>query len=261
VQWARQAFAAPLDRSRLVLSFEDHFAHGPDPKIWSDPEAPDSVAGRSIKENKELELYVDPQMRGTGPAALNLKSVTASDQGLEISARRIPADALPYTWGYKYMSGRLNSRASLAQTYGYFEARAKVPSGDGLWPAFWMLPARGGWPPEIDIFEVLGRDPSVVYHSIHTGVWSKPNHFTHKYQTDDLSKDYHTYGVWWDRDVIRFYLDDTFVTQYDTPRQLNQPCYLIINLAVGGWGGPPDPAADQLGVMKVAWVKAYHFAR
>lgn len=257
----RGVFAEPLDRSHLVLDFEDKFTTGPDSRIWSDVDAPAEKVERSIPSNHELELYVDPLMRGTAPKPLGLNAITYGPEGLEITARRIPAAALPYTWGYTIMSGHLLTRRSLAQTYGYYEARVQVPAGNGLWPAFWMLPARGGWPPEIDIFEILGRDPRTVYHSIHTGSLNAPVHLTTKYQTDDLSKGYHTYGVWWDAKTIRYYLDDQRVREYPTPPQLNQPCFLILNLAVGGWGGDPDPNADILGVMKVAWVRAYRFQR
>ncbi len=75
----------------------------------------------------------------------------------------------------------INTYGTFSQTYGYFEIDAKVPSGQGLWPAFWMLPQSGNWPPEIDVLELLGHDPSTYYVGAH---WSGADG-SHKYDTTE----------------------------------------------------------------------------
>lgn len=72
-----------------------------------------------------------------------------------------------------YRSGLITTQNLFTQRHGYFEMRAKLPAGRGLWPAFWLLPAGGGWPPEIDVMEVLGHEPDTLHTSVH---WTQGGH-------------------------------------------------------------------------------------
>jgi beta-glucanase (GH16 family) len=169
----------------------------------------------------------------------------------------MPANAaktLPHDMVRRYLSGALNTYP-FSQTYGYFEITARVPSGDGLWPAFWLLPVDQAWPPEIDIAEILGGDSRTAYFSLHSldlaWVHAEPHSYNNSTTTDsssnagDLSQQFHRYAVDWQPDFITFYLDDAIVGRHATPRDMNKPFYLIVNLAVGGPGSWPGPISRQ----------------
>jgi beta-glucanase (GH16 family) len=152
-----------------------------------------------------------------------------------------------------------------SQKYGYFEMRAKLPPGEGVWPAFWLIGVERQGPnpkatAEIDIVEYYGRDPGAYSSSVH--VWPidksiKKFTQTEKTQVEPgaLSQDFHLYGASVDPDKIRFYLDRKEVWSIDTPEQHKQPMYLLVNLALGaGW---PTENTPNPSVMKVDYVRAY----
>lgn len=135
--------------------------------VWKDFPRRDKYIG-----NGPPSFYANDTMLRRDGSPLGLRPIEVANGELSIAAAPIPegdlADvrALLQDAGYKaeaisrvrYYSGMLSTRASWAQTYGYFEMRARLPEGQGHWPAFWLTPAVNGWPPEIDIFEVLGRE-------------------------------------------------------------------------------------------------------
>ena len=140
--------------------------------------------------------------------------------------------------------------------------RAKLPAGRGLWPAFWLLPAKGGWPPELDVLEMLGQSPTTIYASAH---WQEGRHrsVTHKIAVPDTSAGFHRYGLSWHADVLRWYFDGREVAQMPTPPGLDQPMYLLVNLAVGGpgsWPGPADGSTPLPGRYIVDTIRAYQSA-
>ncbi|MDH5453581.1 MAG: family 16 glycosylhydrolase [Paracoccaceae bacterium] len=138
--------------------------------VWKDFPRRERYVG-----NGPPSLYVNPSMLRQDGSPLGLDPFKVENGQLSISAAPIPADdladvrSLLKRAGYsaeavkqvRYFTGMLSTRASWAQTYGYFEMRARLPEGRGHWPAFWLTPAVNGWPPEIDIFEVLGRENGV----------------------------------------------------------------------------------------------------
>jgi beta-glucanase (GH16 family) len=148
-----------------------------------------------------------------------------------------------------------------AQAHGVFAMLAKLPKDNGLWPAFWLLPADLSWPPEIDIMEMLGKDTTTVYQTVHAadikggraGAFHKPGM--------DLSAGYHEYAADWSRDHIRFYLDRKLISTIPTPPSLRgRPCYLIVGLSVGTkatWPGPVDPKDFWLSEMLVRNVRVW----
>ena len=175
------------------------------------------------------------------------------------------------TWNYT--SARLKTLGKFTQTYGRFEARMKIPFGQGLWPAFWMLGDdidRVDWPAcgEIDIMENIGKEPSTIYGSIHgpgyiggTGIGA-PYHLPGKQRFAD---DFHVFAVEWEPDIIRFYVDkDLYATRTRAELKpgwkwvFDHPFFLLLNVAVGGdWPGNPDTTTVFPQTMLVDYVRVY----
>ena len=171
-----------------------------------------------------------------------------------------------------YTSARMKTSGKFEQQYGRFEARIKIPYGQGMWPAFWMLGNVIGtvrWPTcgEIDIMENIGKEPAMVHGTIHGPGYSggagigSPFSLTKGRFTDD----YHLYAVEWEPKVIRFYLDSNLYATR-TPADLPQgtkwvydhPFFMILNLAVGGdWPGTPDNTTAFPQTMLVDYVRVY----
>jgi beta-glucanase (GH16 family) len=166
---------------------------------------------------------------------------------------RLRADNLPQIQHGRvisYTSGMLSTGAGSGRTsprftaqYGYFEARVRVPAGRGLWPAFWMLTPEQH-PPEIDIMEVLSKDPTGVHMHYHyidgSGVLQD---FGTAWNDGDFSADWHTFGLEWQPGAIIWYVDGMQRNRYDGDYVAAEPLYLILNLQVGGknsWAGPAD---------------------
>lgn len=164
------------------------------------------------------------------------------------------------TQGYPYTSGIICSYGKFSQQYGYFEMRAKFPKGKGLWPAFWLLPNSLTWPPEIDIMEFLGNQPTATFMTLHynssTGQYGSSSNY---YVGPDFTKDYHTFGVDWRPNSITWYVDD--VQRYQVTK--NVPAgkfYIIANLAVGGnWPGLPDSTTPFPSYMNIDYIRAYPY--
>ncbi len=175
---------------------------------------------------------------------------------LNITATPATAGSNPY--GLAYTSGLLTTYQSFSQTYGYFEVNAKLPAGQGLWPAFWMLPANNSCSSELDIFEMLGSDPSTIFGSTH-GSWYN-NGISQAFSVANTSTAFHTYGVDWEPDTITFYMDGTKLGSAPTPSTMNVPMYMLLNLAVGGsssWGGAPSASTAFPATMSIDYVHAY----
>jgi beta-glucanase (GH16 family) len=142
--------------------------------------------------------------------------------------------------GFEYVSGMISSHQKIAFQYGYAEMRARIPAGQGMWPAFWMMPDTGDWPPEIDVMEIIGSEIDRVYTTYHRMENDQLISLGSWWTGGDYSLDYHTYGVLWQPDRLVWYIDG--VERYRTSDHVPaEPMYLIANLAVGGnWPGAPD---------------------
>lgn len=150
----------------------------------------------------------------------------------------------------KYTSARITTKGKKEFKYGYFEARAKLPLGHGIWPAFWMLGANidtVGWPKcgEIDILEYIGKERNVVFTSLHTQDSHGNTLNTKKTKVETIEQGFHLYAIDWNSDKIDFYVDNKLVYTFSPKDKteavwpFNQPFYFLINLAVGGnFGGP-----------------------
>jgi beta-glucanase (GH16 family) len=152
--------------------------------------------------------------------------------------------------GEIYTSTRITTKGKKEFQYGRFEARAKLPVGHGIWPAFWMLGSNidnAKWPlcGEIDILEYVGREPDMVFTSLHTQDSHGNTINTKKTKFENIEEGFHIYAADWDKDKIAFYVDNQLVYTF-APEQkteaiwpFNQPFYLLLNMAIGGnFGGP-----------------------
>ena len=149
--------------------------------------------------------------------------------------------------GAKYTSSRITTKEL---QYGYFEARAKLPVGSGIWPAFWMLGAnidKVGWPKcgEIDILEYVGKEPHTVFTSLHTQDSHGNTINTKKTTIPTIEQGFHLYAIDWNPDKIDFYVDNQLVYTFNPEPKTediwpyNQPFYFLVNMAIGGnFGGP-----------------------
>jgi beta-glucanase (GH16 family) len=243
------------DLSQLRLTFDDEFdtfSNAPDGATgtWMTTYPYSGNAARTLSGNSEAEYYADSSV-GANPFSL-------SGGVLQITASPTPAGV--NTGGLPYVSGLITTDTSFSQTYGYFEVRAQLPAGRGLWPAFWLLPASNSYTSELDVFEVLSDQPAVVYSSVHGGYasgWAtdiRPN------ATPDTSDGFHTFGVDWEPDTTSFYMDGRLLSTAATPDSMNTPMFMLLNLAVGGngsWPGAPDGATVFPAAMKIDYVRAY----
>jgi len=172
----------------------------------------------------------------------------------------------------EYTSGRINTRELFEHGYGRFEARIKLPVGQGIWPAFWMLGADFGtvdWPDcgEIDIMEYRGQEPSIVHGSLHGPGYSGGDALTRSYvlAADRFDAGFHVFAVQWDTNRITWYVDDTpflAVTPRDLPDGtewvFDHPFFILLNVAVGGtFVGSPDSTTVFPQTMLVDWVRVY----
>jgi len=152
--------------------------------------------------------------------------------------------------------------AGFAFTYGYVEMRAKVPSGNGLWPSFWMLPADFESKPEFDIMQVLGDEPTTLRVHLHTvDITGVVKSYGSGSTEPDLSEDWHVYGLWWTDDEIVWYLDGAEVWRFDGADVPSEPMYLVANLAVGGdYAGPPDPTTVFPAIYQIDFIRIWQQA-
>jgi beta-glucanase (GH16 family) len=254
-----------LDRTGLVPTFADEFdglsldlENGQPKGTWRTNFGYGGVNGRTLVNNGELEVYADPLFQGTAKSSLNLDPFRIANGNLEIVAEPLKEDMQQFAWGRSYSSGLLTSKGSFSQQYGVFEIRAKMPRGKGLWPAFWLLPAKNGWPPELDILEILGDNPRKLYVSWHSNVGGKHSWETKPVDVPDTSAGFHTYSIDWTKDTINWFFDDIEVASQPTPADLHQPMYMLLNLAVGGnWPGAPDTDTKFPAKYSIDWVRAY----
>jgi beta-glucanase (GH16 family) len=157
--------------------------------------------------------------------------------------------------------GTPGSQPSFAYLYGYAEARIALPEGKGMWPAFWIVPADRTWPPEIDFMEWQGVTPKVDIVTIHWGTAKHPqSDGTGVHTGVNLANGFHVYGCDWEPNAVTWYFDGKPIKTYADPSHIpNQPMYLILNLAIGGWErGQLHPRAKNFpATMLVDYVRVW----
>ncbi len=171
--------------------------------------------------------------------------------------------------GRSYSSARLTTAGKQEFTYGRFEARIKLPVGQGIWPAFWLLGATlptVGWPQtgEIDIMEFRGQEPFYNHGTLHGPGYSAGNAISRRYTSATaLHEDFHTYRVDWSPSRIRWYMDDSLYHEVRKGDQngewvFTHDFYIILNIAVGGgFVGPVGGSTTFPQEMLVDYVRVY----
>lgn len=256
---------SPATISNMNLTFDDEFngATGApvDTTKWTDDTGPWS-------QNQELEYYANV----TNPSAPNYAPSYAQQDGngnLVITANAGNPFGATCSYGpCKYVSARLATRGVFSQTYGYFEARIKVPPGRGLWSAFWLTSGSGATGGEIDPMEIIGSAPSTVFGALHGPGFNTTGPLTVDYTEQNgllLSSGFHVYGMLWTANSIQYYFDNALyatVTPSTIPAGgtwvFNQPFSIVLNLAVGGnFPGSPDSTTPFPATLLVDYVHVY----
>jgi beta-glucanase (GH16 family) len=232
--------------------------------VWSDEfngaagTAPDATKwtydlGGGGWGNQELEVYTDRRDNSfqDGEGHLVIRAIKDASGG--------------------YTSARIKTQGKFAIRYGKIEARIKIPFGQGLWPAFWMLGAdldTVGWPKcgEIDVMENIGKEPAIVHGTVHGPGYSGAGGISAQYELAGwprLADDFHVYAVEWLPQLVEFFIDGISYAKV-TPASLpkgaawvyDHPFFLLLNVAVGGrWPGNPDASTTFPQTMLVDWVR------
>jgi beta-glucanase (GH16 family) len=243
--------AHPQSSGAWNLVWHDEFGGSRlDPGRWT------SAVGTS--GNNELEYYTDRS------------SNVYLDQGMLVI--RAAKETYTGTDGVTrdYTSGRISTKGKFAQRYGRFEARIRIPYGQGIWPAFWMMgDGTERWPDrgEIDNMENIGREPFTIHGTMHGPGYSGSKAIGAPFTSskERFADDFHVYAVEWEPNAIRWYVDGSLY-QTVTPAALpagarwvfDHPFYLLLNVAVGGtWPGNPDATSDFPQSMLVDYVRVY----
>lgn len=232
----RRTFHDDFDKHPLSSGkWAPHYAGGadwPEARYWG---GDGSDFRRKTAWNGEQQIYVDPRYAGRGTTPLGLDPFSVRDGLLSITASRTPPALKEVLFNNEYVSGILTTQSSFAQKFGYFEIRARIPVGRGVWPAFWMLADNGGWPPEIDIMEGRGQRPGDLVMTTH---WrSSPagpvQSCGFDFMVPDASTAFHDYGVLWLQDRLIYFIDRKPVSDIRVPDTFEDPMYMIVNLAMG----------------------------
>lgn len=277
-----------------ILTFSDEFTGTLDRNKWATEYGFDTdcivdnppPAGTPVycnrSNNDEKEWYVDD-------APLVENGVLKLRARKECLSNQAPENYPPYSCdNFPYLSGMISTHDRFAQLYGYFEARLKVLDGAGFWPAFWLIPQLPPtpdpdieffWPPEIDILEGRGQEPSMIYMNQHySGEYPTPGSKLNNWSyggaisgwyaaTTSLTDTFHIYAVDWEPDQIVWYIDNqpVFTSTYNLPPgQISLPEYpgdmqILLNLAIGGsFVGNELPPDDLLAnALEVDYVRVY----
>lgn len=234
--------------TELVMQDEFDTDGAPNSTIWDY----DIGTGVNGWGNNELQFYTD-----------RVDNVKVENGVLLITANEEPYEGSAYT------SARLLTKGLFEQAYGRFEARIRLPYGQGIWPAFWLLGANDEeiWPQigEIDIMEYRGQEPTMILGSVHGPGYSAGEAISKSYnlENDRFDTGFHVFGIEWGPEYINFYVDDVLYNQI-TPADVtgnwvfDQPFYILLNVAVGGsFVGSPNSETIFPQTMLVDYVRVY----
>jgi beta-glucanase (GH16 family) len=233
----------------LVMKDEFDTPGTPSTTLWNY----DIGTGQNGWGNSELQFYTDRS-----------KNVTVQNGYLIITALKESFN------GSSYTSARLLTKGKFDQAYGRFETRMRLPWGQGMWPAFWMLGANidtKPWPVagEIDIMEFRGQNPSTILGTVHGPGYSAGQSISKSYTLKNgrFDTDFHVFGIEWGPKYVNFYVDNVLYNQI-TPADVtgewvfNKPFYILVNLAVGGnFVGSPNSETVFPQTMLVDYIRVY----
>ncbi len=245
----------------LTLVWSDEFDGATlDPNVWFFATGDGTEAGLPPGwGNNELQYYLPDNAQLSGGNLV----ITVREEALGL---------------FDYTSARINTQDRFAFRYGRIEARMRLPAGQGIWPAFWMLSQDspyGSWAAtgEIDVMEAInlgGTGGNRVFGTIHYGGEFPYNTSTETKFTPspDVTENFHRYAVEWDSDEIRWYFDgELYAVQnswFSTADNggpgapFNQPFHILLNVAVGGnFPGSPNGTTPFPVTMEVDWVRVY----
>lgn len=228
---------------------------------------------RRLGGNGELQLYFDKDFEFRGKA-FGINPFSIEDGVLSIVADRLTAEQIEILRPLKgdkknrlvkYSSGLLSTETQgrdgkgYTQLHGYWELRARLPRGKGLWPAFWLVTETHDYWDEIDIFEVLGHEPDVIHMNTHFhdgGGTQNKNPKNRRHEGVDTSDGFHIYGMQITQDALIWTVDGERTLK--TGHSLEVPLYTIINLAVGGkWPKDPDASTSFPAKMEIDYLRIY----
>ena len=229
--------------------------------VWSD-----EFDGAALDRSKWT-----PVTGGHGWGNRELQFYTARPENVRVGGGMLTIEARKERYqGREYTSARLKTAGLKETRYGRYEARIKIPKGQGIWPAFWMLGAdidSAGWPKsgEIDIMEIIGREPGNAYGTLHGPGYSGEHGFSKASALEgaQYGDDFHVFAVEWEPGQIRWYRDGI---HYHTATPglvkgewvFDHPFFVLLNLAVGGaWPGNPDATTEFPRQMLVDYVRVY----
>lgn len=249
-----------VTKKKLVLSEEFEIDGAPNPTLWNY----NIGTGNNGWGNNELQYYTDRP-----------ENIVVENGMLKITAIK------ENFMGSSYTSARITTKGKFEKKYGRFEARMKLPSGKGLWPAFWMLGSNiqtedeipdnsqtVNWPfcGEIDIMENKGSQPITVSSALHGPGYSGGTSVfkTYSFSNSRVDNEFHVYGVEWDKNYCNFYVDNVLYNQF-TPNKVTgewvfneNPFFMLLNLAVGGsFDGEPSNQTNFPQTMLVDYVRVY----
>lgn len=231
--------------SSAPLVFRDEFeAAALDGKHWTTC-YPWAVAetGCTNHGNPERQWYLPGQVAVSG-GALRLTAERVDTAGTDRAG-------LPVVFPYR--SGMVTSAGRFSLTYGYVEFRARIPRGQAMWPALWLLPTDYSWPPEIDVMEAVGQVPTHVSLTLHGTDGTRPQKIV---DGPDFSADWHTFGIDWGPTALTWYVDGVprFTVDHGVPVK---PMYLLANLAVGGGAGAVTAESPATASFVVDYVRVW----
>lgn len=250
----------------MTLTFDDEFSNGL--SLWNGSTGTwrtvFGYGGPTAKANRSADndtVYTDSSWTGTNGEMAPINPFSVNDGTLSITETKLTAAQSKDNWGTQYASGLLTTKMSFSQLYGFFEVDAKLPSGQGMWPAFWLLPENNAWPPELDVFEQLGKDPDKIYMTSHSEVGGKATAVSQSVAVPNATTQFHTYGVLWSPTELVWYVDGKQVAETATPADMHTPMYMLLDLNVGGaWGGGVTSATPSGQSLQINWVRAYSLA-
>ena len=245
-------------------------ASGPCPAGWSLTWSDefDGASGANADSNK----WVYETGNGSGGWGNSELEYYRSQNGVLDGNGNLVITAKQETYsGFNYTSARLKTQGKSTWTYGHIESRIKIPYGQGVWPAFWLLGDdinTVSWPGcgEVDVMENIGKEPTKVHGTLHGPGYSGGAGPTAVYTLSDTGKfadDFHVFAIEWEASVIRWYVDGTLYST-KTPADIgsgntwvfDKPFFILLNFAVGGgWPGNPDSTTTFPQTMTVDYVR------